>query len=104
MIGNQGGVVNRKLRSASDRERMMLQQNRRWQHWGPQGVGQRRGGTQGWRSNAGAWGSNIDRRQAHRAVRDASIQVKDNWTMLEELDFARLAKLALPNVKEPIDK
>nr|CAX70348.1 eukaryotic translation initiation factor 3, subunit 7 zeta [Schistosoma japonicum] len=103
MMGNQGGIINRKLRNASDRERMMLQ-NRRWQHWGPGGLGQRRGGAQGWRSNTGAWGSNSDRRQAHRAVRDASIQIKDNWTMLEELDFTRLSKLALPNVKEPDNK
>ncbi|CAH8861899.1 unnamed protein product [Trichobilharzia szidati] len=105
ILGAQGNM-SRKLRNASDRERMMLQQNRRWQHWGPGGMGQRRGGqgAGGWRGNAGGWGSNNDRRQAHRAVRDASIQIKDNWTMLEELDFTRLSKLALPNVKEPEDK
>ncbi|CAH8606341.1 unnamed protein product [Heterobilharzia americana] len=104
MLGAQGNVMSRKLRNASDRERMILQQNRRWQHWGPGGMGQRRGGAQGWRGNAGGWGSNADRRQAHRAVRDASIQIKESWTMLEELDFTRLSKLALPNVKEPEDK
>lgn len=33
--------------------------------------------------------------------RDASVQVRDDWEVREELDFVRLAKLNLPDVKEP---
>ncbi|KAG5454826.1 Eukaryotic translation initiation factor 3 subunit D [Clonorchis sinensis] len=101
---NQQGYPNRKMRNMSDRERMMQGQNRRWNPWNQQlGPGQRRpGGQQGWR-NQNAWGGNQDRRQQHRAIRDSAIQIKDSWTLQEELDFTRLSKLALPNVKEPID-
>ncbi|THD21981.1 Eukaryotic translation initiation factor 3 subunit D [Fasciola hepatica] len=98
-----GNYQNRKLRNMSDRERMMQNQNRRWQQWGPGGQGQRRGGNQfGWRQ-PGAWGSANERRQPHHTVRDSSIKIKDDWVMQEEIDFTRLSKLALPSVKEPVD-
>ena len=35
--------------------------------------------------------------------RDASVTVKNDWVMIEEIDFARFSKLSLPNVKEPED-
>ncbi|VDP32306.1 unnamed protein product, partial [Echinostoma caproni] len=107
-VGTRGGYVqqgsnyqNRKLRNMSERERMMQNQNRRWQQWGPGGQG-RRGGQTGWRQ-PGAWGSTNERRQPHHTVRDASVQIKDDWVMQEEMDFARLSKLLLPSVKEPVD-
>ncbi|CAL8073755.1 unnamed protein product [Calicophoron daubneyi] len=102
----QGGFQNRKPRNMSERDRMMQYQNRRWHPWNnASGPGQRRGGSQGgnWRNHPGGWGSNQERRQPHRTVRDASVQIKDNWTLQEELDFTRLSKLALPTVKEPVD-
>lgn len=107
----QGGIYqNRKFRNLSDRERLMQYPNRRWNQWGnATGPGsQRRGGMQGpgaWRNppGGGGWGSYQDRRQPHRTVRDASVQIKDSWNLEEELDFTRLSKLALPSVKEPVD-
>lgn len=35
--------------------------------------------------------------------RDASVTVKNDWVMIEEIDFTRFSKLSLPNVKEPED-
>ncbi|KAF5399997.1 Eukaryotic translation initiation factor 3 subunit D [Paragonimus heterotremus] len=114
-MGSRGGYMsqsagvyqNRKLRNMSERDRMQ-HQNRRWHQWNNMsGPNQRRTGPQsgaGWRSQPGVgWGAYQDRRQPHRTVRDASVQIKDSWTLQEELDFARLSKLALPNIKEPSD-
>ena len=33
--------------------------------------------------------------------RDASVQVRDTWQVVDELDFPRLNKLSLPDIKEP---
>ena len=33
--------------------------------------------------------------------RDASVQVRETWTVVEEMDFPRLTKLSLPSIKEP---
>merc|ERR1712112_766773 len=35
--------------------------------------------------------------------REASVMVKDNWIVVEEMDFTRLAKLNLPGIGEPDD-
>ena len=35
--------------------------------------------------------------------RDASVQVREDWAVVEEMDFARLTKLSLPTVAEPDD-
>ena len=35
--------------------------------------------------------------------REASVQVRETWAVVEEMDFPRLAKLTLPNVEEPED-
>jgi len=47
------------------------------------------------------------RQNYHRAApiksREASVTVKDNWIVVEEMDFVRLSKLNLPNVAEPDD-
>jgi len=47
------------------------------------------------------------RQSYHRAPpiknRDASVMVKDTWTVVEEMDFPRLGKLSLPSVQEPDD-
>jgi len=47
------------------------------------------------------------RQNYHRAApiknRDASVMVKDTWTVVEEMDFPRLGKLSLPSVHEPDD-
>ena len=38
-----------------------------------------------------------------RQNREASVQVKDTWKVVEEMDFPRLSKLSLPNIEEPED-
>lgn len=35
--------------------------------------------------------------------RDASVQVKDDWAVVEDMDFLRLTKLSLPTLDEPED-
>lgn len=35
--------------------------------------------------------------------RDASVQIKDDWVVVEEMDFPRLTKLNLPDIKEGED-
>jgi len=35
--------------------------------------------------------------------REASVVVKSDWRSIEEMDFPRLSKLSLPNVKEAVD-
>jgi len=42
-------------------------------------------------------------RQAPIKSREASVTVKPDWIVIEEMDFLRLSKLALPTVKEPVD-
>uniref|UniRef100_U5EU19 Eukaryotic translation initiation factor 3 subunit D n=1 Tax=Corethrella appendiculata TaxID=1370023 RepID=U5EU19_9DIPT len=36
-------------------------------------------------------------------IRDASVTVRPDWTIIEEMDFPRLSKLSLPSVKEGED-
>jgi len=42
-------------------------------------------------------------RNAPIKTREASVMVKDNWIVVEEMDFTRLAKLNLPGIGEPED-
>jgi len=42
-------------------------------------------------------------RQQTQKNRDASVVVKDNWKVVEEMDFPRLAKLKLPEISEPVN-
>jgi len=42
-------------------------------------------------------------RNAPIKSRDASVMVKADWIVVEEMDFPRLGKLSLPNIKEPAD-
>jgi len=39
---------------------------------------------------------NRNRHQGQQKMRDASVRVLDSWTVLEDLDFARLQKLSMP--------
>jgi translation initiation factor 3 subunit D len=41
--------------------------------------------------------------QAPIKNRDASVTVRPDWVTIEEMDFPRLSKLSLPNVKEADD-
>ncbi|CAH1795586.1 unnamed protein product [Owenia fusiformis] len=51
------------------------------------------------------FGRNMYTKQQQTPVkhRDASVQIKTNWDVKEEMDFPRLSKLSLPNVDEPED-
>ncbi|KAL3876087.1 hypothetical protein ACJMK2_033968 [Sinanodonta woodiana] len=44
-----------------------------------------------------------NRQKAPLKNRDASVQVRDKWTVVEELDFPRLVKLSLPDIQDPED-
>ncbi|CAG2198401.1 EIF3D [Mytilus edulis] len=44
-----------------------------------------------------------NRQKAPIRHRDASVQVKDNWAVVEDMDFPRLTKLSLPTLDEPED-
>lgn len=35
--------------------------------------------------------------------RDASVTVRPEWKVIEEMDFPRLSKLSLPNIEDPKD-
>ena len=41
--------------------------------------------------------------QTQTKDRESSVQVKDTWSVVEDMDFPRLAKLSLPNIEEPED-
>ena len=36
-------------------------------------------------------------------LREPSVKVKEDWRVIEEIDFSRLAKLNLPSYGEPVD-
>ncbi|XP_033167293.1 eukaryotic translation initiation factor 3 subunit D-2 [Drosophila mauritiana] len=42
-------------------------------------------------------------RNAPTRIRESSVMVQSNWVSIEEIDFPRLLKLALPNIKEGKD-
>lgn len=48
-------------------------------------------------------GMRNNRNQAPVKNRDASVTVRADWSIIEEIDFARFSKLSLPNVKDPAD-
>lgn len=51
------------------------------------------------RGNTRKWGN----RGPPPKIRDASVAVRADWSTIEEMDFPRLAKLSLPNIKEGED-
>jgi len=44
-----------------------------------------------------------DRNQQQQKQKNASVMVRDNWSVLEEMDFPRLTKLKLPDIGNPTD-
>lgn len=98
--GGRGTSLQSLGRKMTERERLLMQQQhqRRWGGGNFGGAGANwQGNRRGWQG--GNWRQNDYRRQ-NRAPRDASVQIKDSWTLLEELEFTRFVNLALPNVKE----
>lgn len=51
------------------------------------------------RGNTRKWGN----RGPPPKIRDASVAVRADWSTIEEMDFPRLAKLSLPNIKDGED-
>ena len=41
--------------------------------------------------------------QGPQKFRSASVMVREEWKVVEEMDFPRLSKLSLPNVEDPDD-
>lgn len=57
-------------------------------------------------ANVKKYGKQPMRNQKNQAPiknRDASVTVRPDWNTIEEMDFPRLSKLSLPNVKEAED-
>lgn len=48
-------------------------------------------------------GKKFGARNAPPKIRESSVAVRPDWISIEEMDFPRLAKLSLPNVKEGED-
>lgn len=44
-----------------------------------------------------------DNRNVQIKQREPSVKVKEDWKVIEEIDFSRLTKLSLPNISEPVD-
>ncbi|XP_022189148.1 eukaryotic translation initiation factor 3 subunit D-like [Nilaparvata lugens] len=63
----------------------------------------RKGGQTGMRKWNKQTGMRNQKNQAPIKNRDASVTVCPDWVVIEEMDFPRLAKLSLPNVKEGED-
>lgn len=59
------------------------------------------------RNQRGRFGRNNQRRYDNKGQaakkRDASVNVRPEWKIIEEMDFPRLSKLTLPNVDEGVD-
>jgi translation initiation factor 3 subunit D len=51
------------------------------------------------RGNTRKWGM----RGQHQKIRDASVTVRPDWVAIEDMDFPRLQKLSLPNIKDGED-
>ncbi|VDM01805.1 unnamed protein product [Schistocephalus solidus] len=96
-LGNFGGRQRRYPMNDRDRMAMQNQQRRGGQGW----QANRRGGWSG--GPGGNWRQNPNdyNRRMNRQPKTASVQVKEDWTLLDELEFSRLAALSLPSVKEP---
>ena len=43
------------------------------------------------------------RNQGPQKFRNASVMVREEWKVIEEMDFPRLSKLSLPSIGEPED-
>ncbi|XP_008554541.1 eukaryotic translation initiation factor 3 subunit D [Microplitis demolitor] len=82
--GGQRGGMNtmQQLGKLKPRERERKGQAKRW------------GRQQGFRNN---------KNNPPIKIRDASVTVRPDWTTIEEMDFPRLAKLSLPNIKDGED-
>jgi len=66
------------------------------------------GGNRGQKSKRGMQGrggrgGRYDQGRGGMKNREASVVVKADWKSIEEMDFPRLSKLSLPNVKEAVD-
>ncbi|VEL18052.1 unnamed protein product [Protopolystoma xenopodis] len=57
----------------------------------------------GFSGQGGRGGQGMGQSGSGGSGRQASVKIQESWPVKEEMDFARLAKLALPNVKEPED-
>lgn len=49
------------------------------------------------------YGGRSDSNRMNRMMREPSIRVKEDWKVIEEIDFPRLTKLSLPMYQEPVD-
>ncbi|VDM35694.1 unnamed protein product [Hydatigera taeniaeformis] len=105
-----GNFAGRQRRPLTERERAAMQQQQQQQQrrYGNQPNWQnnwRRGGN--WGGGGGGGGSgwrqgNDYNRRPNRGNRNASVEVKEEWNLLEDFEFNQFASLSLPSVKEPL--
>uniref|UniRef100_A0A5K3F7W3 Eukaryotic translation initiation factor 3 subunit D n=2 Tax=Mesocestoides corti TaxID=53468 RepID=A0A5K3F7W3_MESCO len=95
-----GNFAGRQRRPMTERERASMQTQQQQRRYGSQANWQqyRRGGNWG---GGGNWrqGGDFNRRM-NRGNRNPSVDVKDDWNLLEDLEFSQFASLSLPHVKE----
>ncbi|KAM7533431.1 hypothetical protein Aperf_G00000124901 [Anoplocephala perfoliata] len=96
------GNYGRQRRAFNDRERAALQQQNQRRYGNQQGWQNswRRGGGGNWGSG-GNWRQGDYNRRVNRGNRNNSVEIKEDWTHLEEFELAQFETLSLPTVKEP---
>ncbi len=81
-----------------------LRTQRGMQRQGPGGMQQLKSNKSNRKFQRGAGGrGRYDQNRGQMKNREASVTVKADWKSIEEMDFPRLSKLSLPNVKEAED-
>ena len=56
-----------------------------------------------WQKQFGRQHNDYNRARPSRTNRESSVAVNEHWIVVEEMDFLRLNKLAVPRVDEPMD-
>ncbi len=74
------------------------EQQKAYKQWQRRG-----GGTRGGRGAGGGGGFGRWDQRGQQKARPPSINVRPEWTVLEEMDFPRLGKLSLPTVETGVD-
>ncbi|EUB60004.1 Eukaryotic translation initiation factor 3 subunit D [Echinococcus granulosus] len=101
-----GNFAGRQRRPLTERERAALQQQQQQRRYGNQPNWQnnwRRGSNWGSSGGGGGWRQGNDyNRRPNRGNRNPSVEVKEEWNLLEDFEFSQFVSLSLPSVKEPI--
>lgn len=103
---HQRGRFNRMNQRMNQRNRQKQQQQQQMQVLSRAGKGRERERMQQVRKWQKQMRQKFDNRQGNQNMvknREASVQVRPSWKVLEEMDFPRLGKLSLPGIEEGKD-